>query len=81
MLHIVRGFTSGVSDVTWHVGEMMNMTLSDVRLVTEIQADGEELIFIRDTFVNLPYACFAMVDRWYGDQAKQIAFMLLNHKR
>lgn len=76
MLYITRGNTEGVEDVSWHVGEPVNMSLADVRLVTEIQADEDELTFIRSRMINLPHA-EAKVDRWYGDQAKQIAFMLL----
>ena len=77
MLYITRGETAGAGDIGWHVGEKVNMSLADVRLVTEIQADENELVYVRDKMVNLPYAYLSKVDRWYGDQAKQIAFMLL----
>lgn len=69
-------FKDPSGDVSWHVGEPVEISLVDIRLVTMIQADEEELMYVRDNMVNLPHA-LSLSDRWYGDQAKQIAFMLL----
>lgn len=58
-------------EFTWHVGTPFNSSNPD--LVEIIQADGDELTWITNHFRNLPTYTGRVV-RWYGDQAKAIAW-------
>lgn len=40
--------------------------------ITEVQASGEELEFIKDNFRNLPYVLFKKVQYWRGEMAEYI---------
>lgn len=44
----------------------------DNEVVTEIQADGDELEFILDNFRSLPLTYGKLVVRWFGDHARFI---------
>lgn len=66
MLYIV----SAGKEYTWHLGNKCSLPVSTV---TEIQADGDELEWIRSSFTGLPNYSDARVLNWYGDHAKFIA--------
>jgi hypothetical protein len=55
--------------VTWHVGEK---ALPRVQEVVEVQADCDELEYIKGKFLNIPIAKKQVVT-WMGDWAKFIA--------
>ena len=58
-----------------HVGEAFTCRTRGINIwedVTEIQADGHELEWIRRNFANLPCSHFRVCN-WYGDHAKLIA--------
>jgi len=59
-------------EVQWHVGETLRV-MNTENLVTEIQADGDELEYLKQNFENLPYSRLARAQNWYGDMAKFIA--------
>lgn len=56
---------------TWHVGEPRPCSISEMERVTEVQADGDELIHIYGMCDNLP-SCKGHVVNWFGDHAKFI---------
>ncbi len=56
-------------DTTWHVGQRQAVP---ARSVIEVQADGDELMYVLTRMSNLPYTQ-AVVQTWYGDHAKFIA--------
>ena len=58
----------------FHVGDKIPrlFTKDLISLVEEVQADGDELQYILESFNNLPKAGFRRVQRWFGDNAKFI---------
>jgi hypothetical protein len=61
-------------DVDWHVGEHLNgkamQTLeSDGYRVCLVQADGDELEWLKSHFSNLPHVNHMLVQKWRGDHA------------
>jgi hypothetical protein len=88
MLCIARNWASLVNGIDWHVGEKIRVadgtiihrsptgraTLLMLEQVGFIQADGHELEWIKENFVNLPYPKDARVVSWTGDLARMIAF-------
>ncbi len=70
MLYFV--FTKG-PERDWHVGEPNPVFPIEVNQITEVQADSEELAYVRTRFWNLPNSNTSSVTRWFGDHAKFIA--------
>lgn len=60
----------------WHMGDNTPLSHEDMEKVVEIQADCDELIWVAESFKNLPIHNRARVQRWFGDQAKFIASVL-----
>ena len=68
------------SEIQWHVGEKLPCDLSEKYTTLEVQADGDELVYIVQHFHNLPIAhicahtkTLAAVQKWRGDFAAFIA--------
>lgn len=61
----------------WHVGEPSPIEHQDACGVTEVQADGDELLHVIDLFAGIPVR-ERRVLRWFGDDAKFIAANLTN---
>lgn len=59
--------------LTWHIGERLCLTTTDLHLVESIQADGDELEYIKSYFCNLPFVTNKRVVIWFGDDARFIA--------
>ncbi|KKN81554.1 hypothetical protein LCGC14_0318130 [marine sediment metagenome] len=57
----------------WHVRE--GRPGVNLEQVDEIQADGDELEYIKTNFTNLPMAPLKKVVRWRGEHAR----FILNH--
>lgn len=55
----------------WHVGQWIGDLVS-TESVSSIQADGDELILIREFCKNIPDSHYLRVVSWYGDHAKFI---------
>ena len=71
MMYII--FDTGVpSRLVWHIGEKIVLDRKDIEQITEVQADGDELLYIKHTFTNLPMHISRVVQSWYGDTAKFI---------
>ena len=77
MLYIVKDHDSDsqwheyfINEI-WHVGDMEPRAAEFISEVTQVQADGDELDFIRKQFKNLPDTNRAVVC-WFGDHAKFI---------
>ena len=64
----------GKREIVFHCGQKMPGGWP-INEVTEIQADGHELIWVRANFDNLPGAV-GPVCNWFGDMAKMIAARL-----
>ena len=56
-------------EIIWRVGHKMTF---DTSSISEVQADGHELEWIRENFSNLPMFK-GRVCNWFGDMAKMIA--------
>lgn len=61
-----------LSSQTWCLGQILSGAIQDV---SYIQANGDELEYIKASFENLAYPKTKVV-RWYGDTAKQIVAFL-----
>jgi hypothetical protein len=72
MLYIV--YKSG-EEQSWHMPFDLTLKMS-ARAVEEVQADGDELEYIRNNFTNLPTAT-GRVARWFGETAR---FIIANLK-
>lgn len=82
MLYITfKGSQAGEFTITWHIGEKLSAFFQDKlekALKTEyptpieVQADGDELDFIQNNFINLPMVRNCRVVRWKGDFAALI---------
>ncbi len=81
MLHIIyykNYYGDETTPKTWHVGEDNPIDCDasfDVNNVFEVQADGQELLYIVSRMSNIPYSSKS-VQRWFGDMAKFIACSL-----
>ncbi len=66
--------TKPTESLVWHIGEPnpLKDVPERVAQVIEVQADGDELGHIANTFTNVPMAKKNTV-RWHGDIAKFIA--------
>lgn len=73
MLYVVMKNDRGAE---WHIGEKNPVLQEEIWQVEELQADCDELEWIRSSFQNLPIHNRARVQRWFGDQAKFIASVL-----
>ena len=79
-------FVTNNDDVhPWHVGTPMVDSFK-ARNITEVQADGDELMFIIRLFelnqgMTIPMAITARVMNWYGDIAKTIACYVIDASR
>lgn len=62
---------------TWHIGELIdgNVFLTESTIVL-VQADGDELEYIKRNFTNIPFHVTKRVQRWVGDDAGFIAHNL-----
>lgn len=58
---------------SWHLDQPYCNLLDDINLVTEIQADGDELDWVLKNIAGIPYCATKRVMSWYGDHAKFIA--------
>ena len=58
----------------WH-NDDRRPGLSGTEKVLEVQADGDELQYIREEFVSVPYPKHQSVVRWFGEMA---AFIVHN---
>ena len=58
------------SEHTWHVGEQTYSACASY--VSSVQADGDELDYIKETMLHLPMRRDKSVVSWYGDHAKFI---------
>lgn len=67
MLYFTR---DDVTIATWYVGEE-NPCVWEI--VDTVQADGDELEYLRRTFENLPFSNRSRVQTWRGDFAQFIA--------
>lgn len=56
----------------WHVGETAPIGQKFICEVSEVQADGDELLWIERNFRNLPIHNTSPVQRWFGEHAKFI---------
>ena len=65
----------------WHIGERFPLTYKEIFMVTEIQADCDELEDITQRFVNLPMCTTLRVHRWFGDYARLIAACIIDRQR
>lgn len=73
MMYItVNAFGDNVT-VGWHVGQKNPIVFDDMQHVTEVQADGDELEYIRFSMNNVPFNKFKAVNRWFGSMAQFIA--------
>lgn len=63
------------SEHGWHVGEKFPFTYEEICLVSELQADGDELMEVLDYCPNIPRSPGRVI-RWFGDHAKFIAGVL-----
>ncbi len=57
---------------SWHIGEPKPLRSYEERWIIEVQADGDELVYIRRNYSNLPLAHSLVAVRYYGDHAKFI---------
>lgn len=84
LLHESPSFRSDVKtpfakELIWHVETKVkvNLTLeSFLDRTFQVQADGHELEWIRERFVNLPDEPQGRVVSWFGDHAKMIAYRI-----
>jgi hypothetical protein len=60
-------------ETTWHINESIDKNTA--AKITEIQADGDELAFIQQSFSNIPMPLHRRVVRWYGEIAR---FIIVN---
>jgi len=57
--------------ICWHVGSRPDLDYE--ANVKKVQADGDELLYIQNSFNNIPYHKKARVQSWTGEIAKFIA--------
>jgi len=72
MLYVV--LNNGV-ERTWHIDQDLSGLLDNIHLVKEVQADGDELVWVHKNITGIPQ-CNPMIKRvqiWFGDDAKFIA--------
>lgn len=62
--------SKGYPDKSWHVGDRAPNLSPDV--VMEIQADGDELEYIKRNFTNVPFHNSRRVMYWFGEMAQFI---------
>lgn len=67
MLYIM---VNGVEWSGWHVGK--KLSFPDMPGNYTVQADGDELEYIKEFIVNIPYHKTNRVQRWSGDIARFI---------
>jgi hypothetical protein len=74
MLYItVKAFHNdieGGAERCWHLGDDSPAWMTDSTL--SVQADCDELAYIRNNFSNIPFHKTAIVQSWTGDFAKFI---------
>ena len=70
MLYVIFNKGGEIFEKKWHVGE--NFPPFECDTVTEVQADGEELEWVKENIQNIPMAKNRVLC-WYGDHAKFIA--------
>jgi len=56
----------------WHNGESKPL-LPSIEAVEMVQADGDELVYIRQSFDGIPTRFMGRVTVWRGDMARFIA--------
>lgn len=66
----------GKNIVDWHIGEPKPIFTSEFQNIDEIQADGDELVKVLTMFDGTIPSSGKLVQCWYGDIAKTIAFAL-----
>lgn len=62
-------------DKRWHIGtkfDTWDQSLERLKLLVEVQADGDELDFISVQYSNIPMVARNRIVRWFGDDAKFI---------
>lgn len=65
-------------DLVWQVGDDHKKINDYGRNCKSIQADGDELELIRETFDNIPIHKDRPIQRWVGDMATFIAMNIQN---
>lgn len=58
-----------VNNTPWRVGEQRPVMKEDIKT---IQADGNELLYLRSRFTNLPFTSHRPVVIWRGEFARFI---------
>lgn len=74
MLYIITNQAYDDKDVVWHIGEKIAPIPSE--LIYSVQADGDELDWIKSNFNNLPQHKSKHVQTWHGDLARFIVACL-----
>ena len=72
MMYIRAKTGNTFAELTWWVGGDRPLAIEDVILVVEVQADGDELAYIKRNFENLPMRVNKPEVTWYGDDARFI---------
>lgn len=71
-----------MKEYRWYVGQDARITPTDdgITLMEDgiclVQADGDELEYIRNNFINIPFSKTKRVQRWFGQEANFIALNL-----
>jgi hypothetical protein len=77
MLYVVLNHqTKSEKEVTWHVGTKLDLQSTDLMDVDFVQADGDELEFLRTKFPALKIGS-GRVEKLTGNQAMEAAALLL----
>jgi hypothetical protein len=73
MMHIIASSDGHLSnELEWHVNEPKPIKETGPRWDYRVQADGDELEFIKDNFTNLPYRKDSRIIIYQGDFARFI---------
>jgi len=60
------------SNAAWWVGSASPLNNEQVSMVIEVQADGDELMWVLRYIDGIPKHETRMVQKWFGDDAKFI---------
>ena len=58
--------------VDWSLGEKIHISPKDILKVEYIEVDGNELSWLVNSFVNIPYHRTREPQVWFGDMARFI---------
>lgn len=71
-MYIVVDWNGSDVEMTWHVGKFLPIASEDVKHIKEVQADGDELEYIKNNFSHMPVNVNRRVNRWFGEMARFI---------